>query len=117
DIVGDSWTAMAPLPVNVYEPGAGVLAGKAYIFGGGNPFRRDGQVGSLHGAALGTSAAPAIPYNTSYIYDPSSDSWTLGPPLNTARSFTAGTTQGSNIYAVGGYDGTADTNTVEKLAL
>src|SRR6185312_1843685 len=69
DIVADAWTLKAPAPVAVYEPGAGVRSGKAYIFGGGNPFLTDGNnktngqrdpMGSLHGpgAGAGNRVAP-----------------------------------------------------------
>ena len=37
DVVANTWAPMAPVPVNIYAPGSGVLGGKVFIFGGGNP--------------------------------------------------------------------------------
>jgi len=43
------------------------------------------------------------------------DSWTSGPNLNVAHSFTGGTAIGNKLLVVGGFDGvTGDTNIVEE---
>ena len=48
------------------------------------------------------------------IYDPLTNIWSSGPPLNQSRSFPAGTNVGANIaVAVGGYTGVSSTDSVE----
>ena len=43
DIVADSWTAVAPVPVPIYRPQRPPLARKTYLVGGGNPDLRPRQ--------------------------------------------------------------------------
>ena len=58
---------------------------------------------------------PAASYNTTYIYDTTSDTWSSGPNTNVAHSFTGGTAIGTKLIVVTGFDGvTGDTNTVER---
>ena len=38
DIAANTWTARANLPSGVNVPGSAVIAGKLWVFGGGNPF-------------------------------------------------------------------------------
>ncbi|HMA36883.1 MAG TPA: kelch repeat-containing protein [Chloroflexia bacterium] len=104
NIAADTWTARAPLPTVDTAPGSAVINGTLWVFGGGNPF----------GAALETirPGAPATT-NATMIYDPGSNTWTSGPPLNQARSFLGGTHVGSVAIAVGGYTGSTTTNSVE----
>src|SRR5204863_7037377 len=60
-------------------------------------------------------ARPDTSFSTTYVYDTVNDSWTTGPNLNVAHSFTGGTAVGNDLFLVGGFDGvTGDTNTVEK---
>ena len=64
------------MPTNIYDPGAGALGGRVYLVGGGNPARQE-----IDNA-----------FDTTYAYDPATDSWETGPNLNTARAFTAAAT-------------------------
>src|SRR5439155_9945841 len=64
DITANNWTRLADLPQAVGAPGSVVASGKLWVFGGGDPTR--------------TSATQ--------IYDPASNTWSSGPPLNQARS-------------------------------
>jgi N-acetylneuraminic acid mutarotase len=84
DILSNSWTAMAPLPVNIYEPGAAAVNTQIYIFGGGS--------------------LPPLSYTNTFIYDTVSNTWTVGPNMHKPRSFTAGTAIGTRLLVVGGYD-------------
>ena len=51
--------------------------------------------------------------NILQVYDPVSDSWTIGPSLNQVRSFPAGTDVANTAVAVGGYDGSTTITSVE----
>lgn len=62
---GLSWsTALAPLPQPLYRAATATVGGRIYDFGGSD----------------GTTD-----YNTTYIYDPIHNRWTLGAPMPTAR--------------------------------
>ena len=117
DITGNIWTLMAPIPVAIYEPATGVIGGQVYVIGGGNPFDApsSGQKqASLQAGLRGTrAAAPEVSYSSTYVYNIASDGWSSGPNTNVAHSFTGGAAIGSRLVVVGGYNGTADTNTVE----
>ena len=113
DIVSNTWALMAPLPVPNFEAGAGNIDGKNYIFGGGNPFLAG--PGNIKGKS--NVNAPATTYNSTYIYDIASDSWTTGPNLNVPHSYTGGTAIGNRLLIVAGYNGMTDTNTVETTTV
>ena len=61
--------------------------------------------------------APATSYNSTYVYDIAGNSWTTGPNMNVAHSFTAGTAIGNRLLILAGFNGSADTNTVEMTTL
>ncbi len=111
DILANSWAAMAPVPVPVYEAAGAAVGSQTYVIGGGNPFvgasatRQDRITASLR--------APAASYTSTYIYDTLSNSWTTGPSTNVAHAFTGGTAIGNRLLVVAGYDGMNDTNVVE----
>jgi N-acetylneuraminic acid mutarotase len=109
DIAADTWTQRANLPDGINVPGSAVIGGKLWIFGGGNPF---------HGSAAmpwTRKKGVQIPETTGelQVYDPVTDSWTVGPSLAQIRSFPAGTDVGSTAVAVGGYTGVDTTTSVE----
>src|SRR5258707_9136463 len=112
DIVADSWTQMADVPVPIYRPDAATIGTNTYLVGGGNPSISSRVKGQAR--KLASTRAPAISYNSTYIYDTVADSWTTGPNTNVAHSFTGGTAIGTKLIVVTGFDGvTGDTNTVE----
>ena len=44
DIAANTWTTRANMPRGVNVPGSAVIAGKLWVFGGGNPFTRFGHI-------------------------------------------------------------------------
>jgi hypothetical protein len=112
DIVGNAWALMSPIPAAIYAPATGVIGGQIYVTGGGNPsLSAPGQ--EAPGPKGTRAAAPDVSYTSTYIYDIAGNSWTTGPSTNVAHSFTGGAAIGNRLVIVGGYNGTADTNTVE----
>jgi N-acetylneuraminic acid mutarotase len=108
DIAADTWTQRANLPDGINVPGSAVIGGKLWIFGGGNPFT---------GPAMPWTRKTGVqaPETTGelQVYDPVTDSWTVGPSLNQIRSFPSGTDVGGTAVAVGGYTGIDTTTSVE----
>src|SRR5262249_10533096 len=112
DIVANTWTSIAPVPVNIYRPDSGAIGTNCYLVGGGNPF----VGGRFKGPKVlhPSTNSPMTAYNSTYIYDTLSDSWSSGPNTNVAHSFTGGTAIGITLIVVTGQDGiTGDTNVVE----
>jgi N-acetylneuraminic acid mutarotase len=111
DILANSWTQMADVPAPVYEAAGAAVGSQTYVVGGGNPAVGASATRQARIAAL--VKAPAVSYNTTYIYDTLSDTWTSGPNTNVAHAFTGGTAIGNLLIVVAGFDGTGDTDTVE----
>jgi hypothetical protein len=113
DIVADSWTQMADVPVPIYRPDAAAIGTNTYLVGGGNPSLSPRA--SAKARKLASTRAPAVSYNSTYIYDTLTDTWSSGPNTNVAHSFTGGTAIGTTLIVVTGFDGvTGDTNIVER---
>lgn len=82
---GDAaWETVAPLPVAVNHPAAGVIGGRLVVVGG------------YRGPFL------ANPTDAVQVYDPATDTWTLAAPMPTARGGLAATVIGDRLVAVGG---------------
>ena len=109
DIDADTWTQRANLPTGINVPGSAVIAGKLWVFGGGNPFLGLGALSKSNQKGVLTPDAT----NVLQIYDPVSDSWSVGPSLNQVRSFTVGVAVNNRAVAVGGYNGSTATTSVE----
>jgi len=94
DILADSWTQMADVPLPVMAAAGAAIGTNTYVVGGGNL---------------------SISYNSTYIYDTLTDSWTAGPHTNAVHAATGGTAIGNLLIVVAGYDGATSTsiNTVE----
>jgi hypothetical protein len=89
----DTWdTTKQPLPIPVSGPGGVVLNDKIYVIGG--------YIGDQ------------INTNIVQIYDPSSDSWLEGTPMQSARGGFGAVVLNGLIYAIGG-QGQSDLNDVE----
>ncbi|PYX04891.1 MAG: hypothetical protein DMG88_23240, partial [Acidobacteria bacterium] len=117
DIVANTWTQVADVPVNIYRPASGAIGTNTYLVGGGNPFIAAGsKIPKQRKLAPHPSAeSPATSYNTTYVYDTVGNSWSNGPNTNVAHSFTGGTAVGNDLIVVTGFDGVSgDTTTVEE---
>ena len=98
-----------PQPTNV--PGSGVVAGKVYTFGQGNPFGPGGGFSALAGAVPDTAAV-------TFSYSPGPNTWATEPSLNGPRSFVGGTqVLGNTLVAAGGYTGVGTTPQTETLTV
>jgi N-acetylneuraminic acid mutarotase len=112
DISANSWTQIADVPAPVYEAAGAAVGSQTYVVGGGNP--AVGAWATRQARVAAVVKPPAVSYNTTYIYDIPSDTWTSGPNTNVAHSFTGGTAIGNLLIVVAGFDGvTGNTNTVE----
>jgi N-acetylneuraminic acid mutarotase len=80
----DAWVPVAPLPVAVNHPAAGVVAGRLVVVGG------------YRGPFL------ANPTDVVQVYDPAADAWALAAPLPTARGGLAATVLDGRLFVVGG---------------
>src|SRR5205085_6818974 len=106
-----TWTARANMLAADNVPGGGVIGGKLYVFGGGNPFTPSNR--SAFFPKNGIAAIP-LTTNATQVYDPGTNTWSNGNPMGTARSFPSGTNVGSSyLIAVGGYNGSTTVNSVE----
>ena len=112
DILADSWTQMADVPAPVYEAAGAAVGSQTYAVGGGNP--AVGAWATRQARVAAVVKTPAVSYNTSYIYDITSNTWASGPNTNVAHAFTGGTAIGNLLIVIAGFDGvTGNTNTVE----
>ena len=93
----DASTAIAPVPRSVGETRAVT--------------QRDGRIWLLGGGRSAPNPAAEVD-----VYDPVSNSWSLGPPMPTARrNFAADVNPGTGeVFAVGGYAPSTATNVTEK---
>lgn len=114
DIVANTWAPKAAVPVGIYVPASAAVGGQIFVVGGGNPARPAPDL-DIRQKIL-RPAAPDVSYNSTYIYDTTTDSWSPGPNTNVAHSFTNGAAIGNRVFVVCGYNGSADTNTVEVNA-
>lgn len=93
----DRWTTNAPMPVGLHHVGIGVAGGRLYVIGG---YRQSGLT-VWH------------PVATVYAYDPATDTWAERAPMPTARGALSVTVHDGKLYAIGGYDRTANSAAVE----
>jgi N-acetylneuraminic acid mutarotase len=89
DPIADTWATKTPIPTPVSAYASAVVNDKIYVIGG-----------------LTTDGTSQILVNLNQIYDPATDTWSLGNPLpNTQSSISAGATIGvmapKRIYVVG----------------
>jgi len=89
DVASDSWTTQKPIHYPVDSYASAVVDGKIYVIGGFE--------GLYHG----------VPVGYTQIYDPVTDSWSLGASIpNIVRDAAAGATTGmlapKRIYVIGG---------------
>jgi len=93
----DRWASKTPMPVGLHHVGVGVADGRLYVVGG---YRHSGlNVWN--------------PVATVYAYDPATDTWDERAPMPTARGALSVTVHDGKLYAIGGYDRTANSAAVE----
>jgi N-acetylneuraminic acid mutarotase len=97
DPVADHWTTKAPLPAGLHHAGAAALDGRLYVVGGYSK-----SVFSVW-----------HPVASLYIYNPVTDTWIEGAPMPTPRGALAVVESGGKLFAIGGYDGSANSAAVE----
>lgn len=97
DPATDRWTTKTSMPEELHHVGIGVLDGRLYVVGG---YKQSGF-----------SVWQPVP--TLYVYDPVADTWSEGPPMPTARGALSVAVLDGKLYAIGGYDGKANSAAVE----
>nr|WP_293131812.1 kelch repeat-containing protein [Moritella sp.] len=86
DISSGIWTSITAPPIVVTHAVSVEKGGNIYLFGG---------------CSDGTTAI-----SDTQIYDPVTDTWSVGAPMPTARASMAVGVLGNTIYAIAGWDGT-----------
>lgn len=97
DPATDRWTSRAPMPVGLHHVGIGVAGGKLYVIGG---YTQSGF-------------SVWQPVATVYAYDPATNAWSERAPMPTPRGALSVTEHNGKLYAIGGYDRTANNAAVE----
>lgn len=87
----NSWSARTPIPIPVNYPGTAAYLNRIWVFGGGAPFTG---------------------MTDTQIYDPTTNAWSVGPALNSGRSFQDGVAVRNKIVSIGGWS-TTYSNAVE----
>jgi N-acetylneuraminic acid mutarotase len=82
----DTWTTKAPMPMACYDVSACFVEGKIYVIGGIKPL----------------SGTNITCINATQIYDPQTDTWTLGSPIPTPVYSYASAAVGTKIYVISG---------------
>ncbi|HEU4683051.1 MAG TPA: kelch repeat-containing protein [Nitrospira sp.] len=93
----DQWSKKADMPVGLHHAGIGTAGGRLYVIGG---YKQSGL-------------SVWNPVATVYAYDPSSNSWTGRASMPTARGALSVAEVDGKLYAIGGYDGKANSAAVE----
>jgi N-acetylneuraminic acid mutarotase len=96
----DSWTTKSPMPTARAYLGVSAVNGKIYAIGG----TPSSDIGSASTGATLT----AEELNTTEMYDPSLNSWTLRSPMPTARVYFGTAAYQNMIFCIGGYVGSTD---------
>ncbi|WNM57337.1 Kelch repeat-containing protein [Candidatus Nitrospira allomarina] len=97
DPTTDQWTSRAPMPVGLHHVGLGVADDKLFVIGG---YRQSG-LSVWH------------PVATVYVYNPATDIWAERAPMPTPRGALSVAQHDGKLYAIGGYDRTANSAAVE----
>jgi RHS repeat-associated protein len=100
DPATDSWTSLRRMPSALEGPGAEVVDGKLFVFGG----------------TTASSNLPHATFNQVYVYDPPSNSWSIGPTMPTPRYGASATVAGDKILLAGGYASGGPTTVTEALS-
>ncbi|MFB6299484.1 MAG: Kelch repeat-containing protein [Halobacteriales archaeon] len=96
DPTADEWTDTAAPPKPINHTAAAVHDGRIHVFGG------------YSGSFLGTP-----PLDAHWIYDPTTETWSNGPPLPTPRGALVAVTVDDRLVTIGGATADTTTSTVE----
>ncbi len=99
DTATDRWTTKPPLPRGLHHTAAVAVGGRVYVLGG-------------YTHSLLSTWEPVA---SLYVFDPSTDRWTEGPPMPTPRGALAAAELNGKIVAVGGYDRRTNVAAVEAF--
>ncbi|MEK7767310.1 MAG: kelch repeat-containing protein, partial [bacterium] len=92
DIANDTWDGSHPdMPAPVAFAAVAAVAAKVYVIGGGTPI---------------------TPTNKVQVFDPATDTWSLGASAPGPRRAAAGVVLGDRIYVLGGHDSAMTYDTV-----
>ena len=100
----DVWRVVGHLPFPRCYNGVAVLDGEIWNVGG-----------AIHAEDNVRGRGPRLPLNDVDIYNPSTDTWRLGPQLGTARQEPVVLTANGRIYAIGGADKDDALDSVESI--
>ncbi|MEJ8305530.1 Kelch repeat-containing protein [Saccharibacillus sacchari] len=90
------WKEMSPLPEGRSAAAVVTVNGKIYTIGG---------------SAGGSESAKGTKRDTTYVYDPIQNLWSIKAPMPTARAAVTAAVYNDEIYVIGGYYGTNNTRT------
>jgi N-acetylneuraminic acid mutarotase len=96
DPATDSWRAKAPMPVPTAHMQANVVDGKVYVI--------SGFLGTISGP---TGAPEPNISDATWVYDPSTDSWSTAAPIPTPVWYYASAVVDNEIYVEGGETATS----------
>jgi N-acetylneuraminic acid mutarotase len=99
DTATDRWTTKSPLPRGLHHTAAVAVGGRVYVLGG-------------YTHSLLSTWEPVA---SLFVFDPSTDRWTEGPPMPTARGALAAAELNGKIVAIGGYDRRMNVAAVEAF--
>ena len=92
------WLPITPPPTPVADPGVATgNDGRVFLFGGVACIR-----GGFDGVPWFADCLDGSVTNITQIYDPATDSWSLGAPMPTARYSLTAIHAGCALYAIGG---------------
>lgn len=84
----NEWLSVNDLPDARTGAAIAEVDGKIYIFGG---------------SGAGNQAATGIKQNTTFAYDPLTDTWTQKASMQTSRAGVSAAVYGEKVYVIGGY--------------
>src|SRR5262249_40253829 len=88
DPATDSWTSLKRMPSALEGASGAVVGGKLYVLGG---------------STASSQSSTLTIFDQVYIYDPATDSWSVGPSLTSPRYDAAAVVNGETILLAGGF--------------
>lgn len=94
DAESNTWTMAAPVPISAIDYYPGTAAATTGVFAPKRIF--------VIGGSAGRPPMGMYSLNTTLIYDPENDSWNLGTPMPTPRTYLGVAVVDDVLYAIGG---------------